>query len=1069
MKQRLIGLISTATILAVVVGLPAVLLAVGNPLPASLPSLDELRSNLTSADDGALALSVITVVGWVCWLVLTGSVLLEVGARVRGRAQAPQLRGLAVPQSMARGLVTGALMLVASGSGITAASAVPHLALASVSASAATADASASQQQESRAGAAQHSKRTEEKGAPRATSVTVKAGDSLWALAERHLGEGREFTQILELNRDVLGNNSSMLTPGTVLQIPTPATNTQVATQTTQVTVATDDTLSGIAQDELGSTQHYREIFDANRDQVSDPDHIEPGWVLDVPEESAASTAAVRDSKPSVQEPVSGGQDAHQSSEAARAAASDAQRTQPKAATPTQSSSETAEPKAPAPEVTSEASQDGASSAWTVAGLAGAGAVLGGSLFLKRRILRQRALRARRPGRTIVAPSPQLQDLDRTISHARARTAVTVEWMDQALRRLAAAIPDGQQLPVVAAVELSAEDLTLYLEEPMPPHGPWQGSEDAKRWVLTAETDLDEVGPYVPDQEAPWPMLVTIGRRDDRTWWLLNIEDLSLVVVGDVERADSLARYVAAEIAVNAWSQHARVHLMGVGSELEGLSPERMVTYADWDEEAGTQILLETIECIDRADDLGDETATLRAKGVGADVWPARAVIVYGGQGSEALTQLEQTVRAGASRSGTGVIRVNPTNVGEGAMVVEVGADGRVRIPHAGLEIEGVGLTVDEARACAQLAAEYRRQEEAPIPAIEHPSQPWQTWSNAAGAMREEHTLERETPAEEQAPTVSVLDETDAVYLEAAATTAQDLAVLSPQVEQNTATQVQEEDPALDEDVAAWWAKDCILPRVTFLGPVNVRPVAGTPVTERKAYWTEVVSYLALHPHGATNAELQDAFDVSQGRVRTVVNQAREWLGINPRSGQKHIPDARQGPAARARGISAYELVDVLVDADLFRRLRLRGQARGKDGVGDLLAALSMVQAPPFSQLRPHGWSWLTEGERIDEVLTLAIVDTAHLATTACLRAGDLHNARMATMTALRAAPYEDIPKLDMARITEAEGDEAAADDLIRDEICNVTDTEGGSPLDLSERTQQVLDERSWSRARRAS
>ena len=103
----------------------------------------------------------------------------------------------------------------------------------------------------------------------------------------------------------------------------------------------------------------------------------------------------------------------------------------------------------------------------------------------------------------------------------------------------------------------------------------------------------------------------------------------------------------------------------------------------------------------------------------------------------------------------------------------------------------------------------------------------------------------------------------------------------------------------------------------------------------------------------------------------------------------------------------------------------------------------------------------------MNEVLTVTVVDTAHLATTACLRAGDLHNARLATMTALRAAPYEDIPRLDMARITEAEGDQAQAEAIVRDEICNVTDEEGEGPLDVPARTQHVLEERDWPPHRR--
>lgn len=1071
MKQRLTGLACAATILAIVVGMPVALLAVGNPLPSSVPSLEQVWATLTSPDDGRLAVGAFTLLGWACWLTLTVSVVMEVIAQVRGHIHAPRVPGLGLPQSMARGLVTGALLLVASIPTVSAASAAP----AHVSVTAATEAAEVAPAAE----AAQHHQT--QPVAPTddvtpTTTVTVKAGDSLWALAQEHLGDGREYWRILELNRDVLGANERMLTPGTTLKVPAPATaDPEIPASSVRVTVQPGDTLSAIADDQLGSAQEYPRIVDANPDQVSDPDHIEPGWVLNVPTgDASASPTPGKAPRPASSERAT---DPEQGRNATRNLAGSAARAAKDAPTPSTSPMASHAPDAPPSSTVQEPPpQEGSSAetagtaAWMVAGVVGAGAILGAGLYGARRVRRRRAMRARRPGRTIIAPSPELASLDRTITRVGGEMAVTVEWMDQALRRLAAASA-SVDLPKVVAVELSDEGLALYLEEPLSAPAPWQGSEDHKRWTLSGETDLDEIGPQAPDLEAPWPLLVTIGRRDGRPWWLLNVEDLSLAVTGDPQRAAALARYVAAEIAVNAWSQHARVHVMGVAAELEGLNPQRVVTHEDWDEQAAAQILLEAIECIDRADDLdGGDVATLRAHHDGEDLWPARALVVDGGQDSEALSQLEQTVRAGGGRSGTGLIQINPVACSDDALVLHVDEHARVRIPHAGLEIEGVGLTEDEARACAQLATEYRRQDDAPVPVIEEQSQPWHEWSDAAGAIREEHTLPRDTPIDEERATISLLDGDDEEYLEAGATTPEDLATLAPQVEQETAHKVLAADPALDDDLTAWWSTTCDLPRVTLLGPVSVRPVNGIPLTERVAYATEVVAYLALREHGATNAEVREDFGIGEGTVRRAINTVRDWLGVNPRTGKKHVPDAGTGPKASERGTKTYELVDVLVDADLFRRLRLRGQARGPEGVEDFLQALRLVQGVPFSQLRRGGWSWLSEGERLDEVLTVTIVDTAHLATTACLRAGDLHNARLATMTALRAAPYEDIPRLDMARITEAEGDQARAEAIVRDEVCNVTDGEGEGPLDVPARTQHVLEERDWPpRRQRAS
>lgn len=54
--------------------------------------------------------------------------------------------------------------------------------------------------------------------------------------------------------------------------------------QTTTYTVQSGDTLSAIAKRFLGNANDYMEIFNANRDQLSDPDKIKPGQVLNIPQ-----------------------------------------------------------------------------------------------------------------------------------------------------------------------------------------------------------------------------------------------------------------------------------------------------------------------------------------------------------------------------------------------------------------------------------------------------------------------------------------------------------------------------------------------------------------------------------------------------------------------------------------------------------------------------------------------------------------------------------------------------------------------------------------------------------------
>lgn len=48
-------------------------------------------------------------------------------------------------------------------------------------------------------------------------------------------------------------------------------------------TVKSGDTLSKIAEQSLGDANAYMRIFEANRDQLSDPDRIKPGQILKIP------------------------------------------------------------------------------------------------------------------------------------------------------------------------------------------------------------------------------------------------------------------------------------------------------------------------------------------------------------------------------------------------------------------------------------------------------------------------------------------------------------------------------------------------------------------------------------------------------------------------------------------------------------------------------------------------------------------------------------------------------------------------------------------------------------------
>src|SRR5215510_12947654 len=63
-----------------------------------------------------------------------------------------------------------------------------------------------------------------------------------------------------------------------------PSQPTAAAPSTISYTVQSGDTLSAIAKKFLSSPNDYMDIFNANRDQLTDPDKIKPGQVLKIPQ-----------------------------------------------------------------------------------------------------------------------------------------------------------------------------------------------------------------------------------------------------------------------------------------------------------------------------------------------------------------------------------------------------------------------------------------------------------------------------------------------------------------------------------------------------------------------------------------------------------------------------------------------------------------------------------------------------------------------------------------------------------------------------------------------------------------
>jgi hypothetical protein len=289
----------------------------------------------------------------------------------------------------------------------------------------------------------------------------------------------------------------------------------------------------------------------------------------------------------------------------------------------------------------------------------------------------------------------------------------------------------------------------------------------------------------------------------------------------------------------------------------------------------------------------------------------------------------------------------------------------------------------------------------------------------------------------------------------AGATTGDDLAALAPNVPEDVRDQIERLDPGLDEDVAAWHDPESRRPRVQVMGPVGVE--AFGPRRDEVANLggtTEFIVFLACQEHGVTPERAAVALGWSDATVHNRARDARRLLGEKS-VGEPWLPDATKTRTARQRGVATYELdPEVLVGADLFRRLRGRGQARGADGLTDFVAALSLVTGRPFDHLRRGGYRWLAENP-LDHYLSHAVVDVAHLVVDHTLGAGDTATARWACEIAIQAAPDEDKPRLDLAAVVAAEGVEPV-DDIVTEQVLDRVDA------DLTARSEQVIDSRGW-------
>lgn len=692
--------------------------------------------------------------------------------------------------------------------------------------------------------------------------------------------------------------------------------------------------------------------------------------------------------------------------------------------------------------------------------------------------VRRRQFRERTLGRTIGTTPPELARTERALLTRGPVGAPDVTWLNTALRSLVQVLDQpGDRLPDLVAVQLAPDRLELFFALPVVrTPAPWSVSPDGLRWSVDRGVHLPYDVERGRDQLSPYPVLATIGSTDDGAFWLLDLEHVGVLhLMGDPKRCEDLARFLAAELAHNAWSDHLQVRTHGLGGDLDRLNPSRVrdVTCPAEAVQEARQHLAEVI--VDHSAAPHDVLAGRLHDDSPGDGWPPHVLVAVSRDDREigearapaaaptGLCELITHLSRLPARTSLAIVVVDPAlpAVDDGWQL-HLDERGGLFLPRLDLRLTAQGLASNEASDLAALLETARWQPDEPMPPAQGDA-PWQELSDATGAPLPELVvpeLKRGCQATSTSGHSSLAadallqpDETLSQRSEPDASLALELRDLAPTVDAAGRKAVAQADPTLDDDLAEWLDPDSQVAKLSLLGPVHLQAHGATSSRghDRAA---EVVAYLHCRPSGVTTQQFAAEFwpdeEAPLGRVRKYANDTRVWLGRDPRTQKDYLPRANEGDG----GVGVYRIRSVLVDAELFRRLRLRGLAQGlPGGLGDLETALRLVTGPPMQRLRPGGGGWLTQTP-VQHHYTAMIADTSHTVASHHLRGGNHAKAHDAASVSLNAAGQDDVALLDLVAAAQMAGDEATASAYVTRVLFN---NEAEMPEDLPPRTFAFL------------
>jgi hypothetical protein len=672
----LIGLAAVLALAALTVGVPIALVGViGLPWPHGTVGVSVLTHQLGIPS----ILRVLSIVIWLAWLQLVWCVIVEIRAAVRNSGVPSRVPLAGATQSAAHRLVTAALLLFTAASALSPALIHAGPPRASHTVSSVAPGARGGQPPAGQAAPPQQVRAPSVAQAPQADKIYVvkppdgRYHESLWEIAQNHLGDGRRYAEIYELNKDRVQPDGSKLTiaslirPGWVLHMPRDASGPGIEVVTSQ-----DPGTGATGNGTTGG----------------------PGFSAAGP--AAGSGSAAASTAVGSEAPGGTGGTGGPATGSSGAGAPSGNGNFIKTGGGAQA--------APEP------GTDGSLSfpyELSAASLLAAGVLAA----LGRR--RREQLWRRAFGQRIAAPEG-----DAAVAESALRIGAdeaSVRLLDVGLRHLARSLAaTGRPLPTVFAAHIGADNLDLWVApaDPNPPE-PWTAADGGAVWRLpvglVSRLELDPTGVGLGAGPgagsggalAPYPGLVSIGTNETgRILVDLEVAHGLIAVRGPHRPVQAALAALAVELATNRWSDQMRITLVGFGAELAMIAPDRVTAVDSLDEAlpgleeraAGLEQALATSGA--------DSVLTGRSRGGDAQAWAPHYLIMAV---PPTPTQRERLLALARTRHRTALGFVIAGDVRGATWTWEVTDTGRLQADVLGFDLEAQLLPASQYAAVVEL------------------------------------------------------------------------------------------------------------------------------------------------------------------------------------------------------------------------------------------------------------------------------------------------------------------------------------------------------------------------------